>query len=241
MGTAEKKLCTKCGITNPLSGFYIRRGSGKPSSWCKECIRAGSRARHPAPSQPGICDCGRELKRSGGSRIARACIVCRGLADECACGRPKSKGAKRCIACCRESFAARNATECPGCGGRKSYHALSCKDCMYGATRSEDREGYVKVKGADGRWRAEHVVVMEEYLGRSLLPGENVHHRNGIRNDNRLSNLELWTHKQPHGQRVIDLVAFAREILAQYDGYEDPTSRRYGLLSDFVASIVRST
>ncbi len=49
---------------------------------------------------------------------------------------------------------------------------------------------------------------MEEMIGRALHPFENVHHRNGIRHDNRPENLELWTKPQLAGQRVEDLVAW---------------------------------
>ncbi len=57
---------------------------------------------------------------------------------------------------------------------------------------------------------------MEEYLRRPLLPGETVHHKNGVRDDNRLQNLELWSTSQPSGQRVVDKIAWAKEILALY-------------------------
>jgi hypothetical protein len=111
-------------------------------------------------------------------------------------------------------------------GNLKSGRHKSC-GCWRGGSTSWNavektyKDGYAFVKSPEhprahqGRVR-EHILVMEQYLERYLYKHENVHHINGVRNDNRIENLELWSSSQPAGQRVQDKVDWAISILKQY-------------------------
>lgn len=78
------------------------------------------------------------------------------------------------------------------------------------------QRGYIRIK-IGGIRIYEHVYNMEQYLNRKLWPKETVHHLNGVRDDNRLENLELWSSHHPPGQRVADKISWAVGILKQYN------------------------
>jgi hypothetical protein len=119
-----------------------------------------------------------------------------------------------------------DAKTCEECGStfhpsRNAAGRFCSPSCYYdwkvpvGTVRAGDR-GYTITKvprgtlGAKlagnrkGHWMWTHRFVMQQAVGRVLERHETVHHINGVRDDNRLENLELWHRKQPNGIRQAD-------------------------------------
>lgn len=69
--------------------------------------------------------------------------------------------------------------------------------------RLVNKDGYIQVycpehPSRKGRYVLEHRLVMEKHLGRYLLPNEVVHHKNGVKDDNRIENLEVFQSNAEH-------------------------------------------
>lgn len=93
------------------------------------------------------------------------------------------------------------------CFGKwKSKNILGEKNPTWKGGR-KIKSGYIEVYSPNhpyrnGNYVMEHRLIMEQHLGRYLYPYEVVHHINGIRDDNRIENLELLPSQGKHNTKV---------------------------------------
>lgn len=111
-----------------------------------------------------------------------------------------------CLTCGKERWVAivhnkPSSFKCQKCGCQGRVMPRGIKSPFWKGGKTYLKSGYVSVQVyTDSPYHSmanehhtigEHRLIMAQQLGRCLLSSEHVHHKNGIRSDNRLENLEL--------------------------------------------------
>lgn len=225
MPTRVPKIRWKCPVC--LKSRWMKPSQARGRTCCsRACLHASLRVDQPVRATPSAATVVGQ----------RACLVCSALFDVTTLGRSKKYCSQRCAlravhdrnrkhpvrsaSClkCGNAFTPR-----PGSAGKycsracNLSHQKGALSPLFKGGRHVTADGYARVLvEGTGKYEPEHRVVMARTLGRPLRPDETVHHVNGVRDDNRPENLELWVSRHCRGQRVSDLVDFARGILADY-------------------------
>ncbi len=139
--------------------------------------------------------------------------------------RTKNKGLS-CLNCNNPSYTKGMCKRCYSYQRRNSQiWSIDVKNRNKSGKGSLRKDGYISISIRKKRM-LEHTYVMSEHLGRPLIKGEQVHHKNGIRHDNRIENLELWNTSHPSGQRVEDKIEWCKQFIKLYEN-------KYGTHKDF--------
>ncbi len=111
--------------------------------------------------------------------------------------RQYPKEERVCLTCNRQFIVPSNSTKrhcCRTCANQRQGKGYDSPHWKGGRAFSQD-SGYTRIYIPGTRWKymQEHRYIMEQHLGRKFARNEEVHHINGIKDDNRLENLEITT------------------------------------------------
>lgn len=122
--------------------------------------------------------------------------------------------------CSRECYHKSTITDkshvCKNCGSvftnkdkNKKFCSVECA-CEFRRNKQKNaklsKDGYKRIWLSDGSCIKEHIYIMEQHIGRKLNKNECVHHIDGNRSNNDISNLQLMTigeHSRLHRNQEI--------------------------------------
>lgn len=175
-------LCRcECGVERTVAGALLRSGRSKSCGCGRLNGAMGTRIDLTGQTFGDLT----VIQHHGTDKNGRSIWLCR-----CSCGTEQPQSSDH----LRRSRCLCNHSQKEGYLTEHGYRMLLRPDHP-----NARKNGYI----------AEHILVMTELLGRALSPGEEVHHKNTLRDDNGPQNLELWrSGTQPKGGRVEDLIDY---------------------------------
>ena len=259
----NSKVCTRCGVDQPLPMYGKGSGTLGLHQWCKPCLSAYAKEKRASVRAFDMGLVTFDVMERAKSALNSKGMTMRSLAAAVGVNeqnvykwfngktRPSQKNMKAMmehlgvelppsLQANQQGKIPYGVKSCAACGHDfpvyRGFANIYCSQACKGVTLAQRQLGHknAKWKGGEtvtrhagggyikqlchghpfadaGGYVMQHRLVMEQVLGRPLLPTERVHHKNGDRQDNRPENLELWTgvdasKKDPHGVRVVDKV-----------------------------------